>query len=316
MKGLTDIPGIRVGHVSDFDAITGCTAILCEPGAVGGVDIRGSASGTQEIDTLSPGHVTDRVHGILFAGGSAFGLEAAAGVRRYLAGRKVGYLFGGQHIPIVPSAILFDLGIAKPNVHPNLAMGEAAAVAATTDPVKEGCAGAGTGATIGKLFGIRQAMKGGIGSYTVTLPGGVLVSALVAVNALGDVRDPATGKIVAGARKTASSREFIDSQAEMKRGATIGAAPSNTTLAVVATNARLNKVQANKLAQFASLGMARTLYPVNTMADGDIAFALSLGAQQADIDNLGVAAAEAVAQSILRAVRLAKTLGGVPGLAG
>ena len=250
------------------------------------------------------------------AGGSAFGLEAAAGVRRYLAGRKVGYPFGGQHIPIVPSAILFDLGIAKPNVHPNVAMGEAAAVAATTDPVKEGCAGAGTGATIGKLFGIRQAMKGGIGSYTVTLPGGVLVSALVAVNALGDVRDPATGKIVAGARKTASSREFIDSQAEMKRGATIGAAPSNTTLAVVATNARLNKVQANKLAQFASLGMARTLYPVNTMADGDIAFALSLGAEQSDIDNLGVAAAEAVAQSILRAVRLAKTLGGVPGLAG
>jgi len=316
MSGLTDFPGIRVGHVSDFDAVTGCTAILCEQGAVGGVDIRGSASGTQEIDTLSPGHVTDRVHGILFAGGSAFGLEAAAGVRRYLAGRKVGYPFGGQHIPIVPSAILFDLGIAKPNVHPNVAMGEAAAVAATTDPVKEGCAGAGTGATIGKLFGIRQAMKGGIGSYTVTLPGGVLVSALVAVNALGDVRDPATGKIVAGARKTASSREFIDSQAEMKRGATIGAVPSNTTLAVVATNARLNKVQANKLAQFASLGMARTLYPVNTMADGDIAFALSLGAEQSDIDNLGVAAAEAVAQSILRAVRLAKTLGGVPGLAG
>jgi L-aminopeptidase/D-esterase-like protein len=195
-------------------------------------------------------------------------------------------------------------------------MGEAAAAAATTDPVKEGCAGAGTGATIGKLFGMRRAMKGGIGSYTVTLPGGVLVSALVAVNALGDVRDPATGKIVAGARKTAGSREFIDSHAEMMRGAIIGAAPGNTTLAVVATNARLNKVQANKLAQFASLGMARTIYPVNTMADGDIAFALSLGERQADIDNLGVAAAEAVAQSILRAVRLAKTLGGVPGLAG
>ena len=316
MKGLTDIPGIRVGHISDFEAITGCTAILCEQGAMGGVDIRGSASGTQEIDTLSPGHVTDRVHGILLSGGSAFGLEAAAGVRRYLAGRKVGYAFGGQHIPIVPAAILFDLGIGKPNVHPNAAMGEAAAAAATTEPVQEGSVGAGTGATVGKLFGMARARKGGIGSYTVTLPGGVLVAALVAVNALGDVRDPATGKIVAGARKTASSREFIDSQAEMKRGATIGAAPSNTTLAVVATNARLNKVQANKLAQFASLGMARTLYPVNTMADGDIAFALSLGAEQSDIDNLGVAAAEAVAQSILRAVRLAKTLGGVPGLAG
>ena len=316
MKGLTDIPGIRAGHVSDFDGVTGCTAILCEQGAVGGVDIRGSASGTQEIDTLSPGHVTDRVHGILLAGGSAFGLEAAAGVRRYLAGRKVGYAFGGQHIPIVPGAILFDLGIAKANVHPNAAMGEAAAAAATTDAVQEGCVGAGTGATIGKLFGMARAMKGGIGSFTVTLPGGVLVSALVAVNALGDVRDPATGKIIAGARKSASSREFVDSESEMKRGVVIGAATPNTTLAVVATNARLNKVQANKLAQFASLGMARTIYPVNTMADGDVAFALSLGALQADINNLGVAAAEAVAQSILRAVRLAKTLGGVPGLAG
>ena len=316
MKGLTDIPGIRAGHVSDFDGVTGCTAILCEQGAVGGVDIRGSASGTQEIDTLSPGHVTDRVHGILLAGGSAFGLEAAAGVRRYLAGRKVGYAFGGQHIPIVPGAILFDLGIAKANVHPNAAMGEAAAAAATTDAVREGCVGAGTGATIGKLFGMARAMKGGIGSFTVTLPGGVLVSALVAVNALGDVRDPATGKIIAGARKSASSREFVDSESEMKRGVVIGGATPNTTLAVVATNARLNKVQANKLAQFASLGMARTIYPVNTMADGDVAFALSLGALQADINNLGVAAAEAVAQSILRAVRLAKTLGGIPGLAG
>jgi L-aminopeptidase/D-esterase-like protein len=316
MKGLTDIPGIRAGHVSDFDAITGCTAILCEQGAVGGVDIRGSASGTQEIDTLSPGHVTDRVHGILLAGGSAFGLEAAAGVRRYLAGRKVGYAFGGQHIPIVPGAILFDLGIGKTNVHPNVAMGEAAAAAATTDAVTEGCVGAGTGATIGKLFGMARAMKGGVGTHTVTLPGGVLVSALVAVNALGDVRDPATGKIVAGARKDASSREFVDSAGEMMRGVAIGGTTGNTTLAVVATNARLNKVQANKLAQFASLGMARAIYPVNTMADGDIAFALSLGAVQADINILGVAAAEAVAQSILRAVRLAKTLGGVPGLAG
>jgi L-aminopeptidase/D-esterase-like protein len=316
MKGLTDIPGIRVGHVSDFAAITGCTAILCEQGAVGGVDIRGSASGTVEIDTLSPGHVTDRVHGILLAGGSAFGLEAAAGVRRYLAGRKVGYAFGGQHIPIVPGAILFDLGIGKTNVHPNVAMGEAAAAAATTDAVTEGCVGAGTGATIGKLFGMARAMKGGLGTYTVTLSGGVLVSAMVAVNALGDVRDPATGKIVAGARKDANSREFVDTAAEMMRGVAIGGTTGNTTLAVVATNAKLNKVQANKLAQFASLGMARTINPVNTMADGDIAFALSLGALQADINVLGVAAAEAVAQSILRAVRLAKTLGGVPGLAG
>jgi L-aminopeptidase/D-esterase-like protein len=237
-------------------------------------------------------------------------------VRRYLAGRKVGYLFGGQHIPIVAAAILFDLGIGKTNVHPNVAMGVAAAVAATTDAVKEGCVGAGTGATIGKLFGMARAMKGGVGSYTVTLPGGVLVAALVAVNALGDVRDPATGKIIAGARRNAGSSDFIDSEAEMMRGALVGGAKANTTLAVVATNAGLNKVQANKLAQFASLGMARTIYPVSTMFDGDIAFALSLGSLPADINTLGVAAGQAVAQSILRAVRLATTLGGVPGLAG
>src|ERR1039458_9085620 len=286
MKGLTDIPGIRAGHVSDFDAVTGCTAILCEQGAVGGVDIRGSASGTQEIDTLSPGHVTDQVHGILLAGGSAFGLEAAAGVRRYLAGRKVGYPFGGQHIPIVPGAILFDLGIAKANVHPNAAMGEAAAAAASTDAVEEGCVGAGTGATVGKLFGMKQAMKSGIGSFRVAPPGGGLVSSLVAVNAFGDVRDPDSGKIVAGARKAPDSREFAGTVEQMLRGELGSMQRSHTTLAVVATNARLTKVQANKLAQFASLGMARTIYPVNTMADGDIAFALSLGALQADINNL------------------------------
>jgi L-aminopeptidase/D-esterase-like protein len=322
MKGLTDIPGIRVGHVSDFQALTGCTAILCEQGAVGGVDIRGSASGTQEIDTLNPLHVTDQVHGILLAGGSAFGLEAAAGVRRYLAGRKVGYAFGGEHVPIVPAAILFDLALGKSNVHPNVAMGEAAAAAASADAVKEGCVGAGTGATVGKLFGMAQAMKSGIGTYTVTLPGGVLVSALVAVNALGDVRDLATGTLIAGLRASASSHELADTEREMKRGAMIGAtigaasAPRNTTLGVVVTNAKLNKVQANKLAQFGSLGMARTIYPVNTMVDGDVVFALSLGTLAADINNLGAAAAEALAQAILRAVKLAKTLGGVPGLAG
>jgi L-aminopeptidase/D-esterase-like protein len=314
MKGLTDIPGLHVGHVSDFEALTGCTAIVCEAGATGGVDIRGSATGTQEIDVLSPGHVTDKVHAILLAGGSAFGLEAAAGVRRYLASKKVGFAFGGQHIPIVPGAILFDLAIGKPGVHPNVAMGEAAAAAATDAAVQEGCVGAGTGATIGKLFGMSRAMKSGIGSWTVTLPGGLLVSALVALNAVGDVRDPATGKLMAGARKSADSHELIDSEAEMKRGAVIGGGRGNTTLGVVATNAKLNKVQANKLAEFASLGVARTIYPVNTMSDGDTTFALACGELQADINTLGTAAAEAMAQAVMRAAQLARSMGGVPGL--
>jgi L-aminopeptidase/D-esterase-like protein len=314
MKGLTDIPGIRVGHVSDYEALTGCTAILCEAGAIGGVDIRGSASGTEETPTLDPGHVTPLVHAILLAGGSAFGLEAASGVRRYLEHRGIGYDTGAAKVPIVPAAILYDLGIGKAGVRPTMAMGEAAAAAATTDAVKEGCAGAGTGATVGKILGMKQAMKSGIGSFTVALPAGVLVSSLVAVNAFGDVRDPATGKIVAGARTSPTSHSFIDTQEHMKRGSTGGFGGRNTTLAVVATNARLTKVQAHKLAEQASLGMARTIYPVNTMFDGDIAFALSLGDRDADLNTLGVAAAEAVSAAILRAVRFAKTLGGVPGL--
>jgi L-aminopeptidase/D-esterase-like protein len=316
MKGLTDIAGVKVGHVSDFEALTGCTAILCEGGAVGGVDIRGSASGTQEIDVLNPGHVSDRIHGVLLAGGSAFGLEAAAGVRRYLASRKIGFAFGGQHVPLVPAAILFDLSIGKPGVHPNVAMGEAAAAAATENAVQEGCVGAGTGATIGKLFGIKRAMKSGIGSWTVTLAGGVMVSSLVALNAVGDVRDPATGTLVAGARKSPDSRELADSEAAIRAGALIGGGRGNTTLGVVATNARLTKVQANKLAQLASLGVARTIYPVNTMSDGDTVFALGCGSLDANIDTIGVAASEALAQAILRAVRMSKTMGGVPGLAG
>jgi L-aminopeptidase/D-esterase-like protein len=315
MKGLTDVSGLRVGHVSDFDAITGCTAILCEQGAVAGVDIRGSASGTEETPTLDPGHVTARIHGILLAGGSAFGLEAASGVRRYLEHRGVGFDTGVAKVPIVPAAILYDLGIGKAGVRPNLAMGEAAAAAATTDPVKEGCVGAGTGATVGKVLGMTCAMKSGIGSFTVSLPGGVVMAALVAVNAFGDVRDPATGKIVAGARKEARSREFLDTSAHLKQVAARGWAGRNTTLGVVATNAVLTKVEANKLAQFASLGMARSIYPVNTMFDGDTVFALSLGDRHADINSLGVAAAEALAEAILRAVRIAHTLGGIPGLA-
>jgi len=311
---LTDIPGIRVGHVSDFEALTGCTAILCPQGAVGGVDIRGSASGTSETPTLSPSHVDPVAHGICLAGGSAFGLEASSGVRRYLEKHGAGVITPAGRIPIVPAAIIYDLGVAKAGKRPDLAMGEAAAAAATTGLVREGCVGVGTGATVGKALGMPNAMKGGIGSWTVKLPGGVLVSSLVVVNAFGDVRDPANGRIVAGARKSPDSREFADAESVLKQKAPAPLVRVNTTLAVVATNARLDKVETTKLAQFASLGMARAIYPVNTMLDGDVTFALSLGELRADINTLGIAAAEAVVQGILRGVRSAKTLGGVPGL--
>jgi L-aminopeptidase/D-esterase-like protein len=321
MKGLTDISGILVGHASDYDALTGCTAILCESGAVAGGDIRGSATGTVEWDLLNPFHLTERIHGVSFAGGSAFGLEAASGVRRYLEHRGVGFETGAAarpiKVPLVPGAILYDLGIGKATARPTREMGEAAAAAATDKAVVEGAVGAGTGATVGKLLGMRQAMKSGLGSWTVELEGrykGVMVSALAAVNAVGDVCDPATGKIVAGARTAPGSMEFADSVRIMKGGTPSGFSRANTSLVVVATNALLTKVQATKLAQFASLGVARAIRPVNTMSDGDVTIALSAGRASAPIDSIGVAAAEAVSESILRAVRLARSLGGLPGL--
>lgn len=321
MKGLTDIPGIRVGHASDYDALTGCTVVLCEAGAAAGGDVRGAATGTEEFQLLSPLHLTDRIHAVVLAGGSAFGLEAASGVRRYLEQKGVGFPTAAAKVPLVVGAILYDLGVGKANVRPTREMGEAAAAAATTGPVQEGCIGAGTGATIGKALGMARAMKSGIGSATVALEGdfaGALVSALAAVNAVGDVIDPATGKIVAGARTSAKGMEFADSARQVKRGARsrVLAPKENTTLVVVATNVRLAKPHATRLAEMASAGMARALSPAFTMSDGDLVIALSLGDQRADLSALGSAAAEAVAASIVRAARSARSLGGLPGLAG
>ncbi len=312
MKGLTDVPGILVGHASDYDGLTGCTVVLCERGAVPGGEIRGFATGTGEWDLLSPYHVTERIHAVVFAGGSAFGLEAASGVRRFLAHKNIGVETPSARVPLVVSAILYDLSIGKSSAHPSREMGESAAAAATDKAVTEGAVGAGTGATVGKILGMKGAMKSGIGSFTVTLNSGVRVSALAAVNAVGDVIDPATAKIIAGAR--GANGEFANGAQIMKNGAGQGLVRQNTTLVVVATNAALTKVDANRLAHVAQNGMARTINPVNTTSDGDVIIALSVGMEKASIDALGVAASEAVAESILRAVRSASTLGGVPGL--
>ncbi len=314
MKGLTDIAGIRVGHASDYDGLTGCTAILCEAGAVAGGDIRGSATGTEEWDVLNPLHVTDRIHAVVFAGRSVYGLEAASGVRRFLEHKGVGFRFGGLRVPIVPAAILFDFGVGQPGIRPTREMGESAAAAAHDGPVQEGAVGAGTGATVGKILGMKNAMKSGIGSFTVEIAGGVKVAALAAVNAAGDVRDPSTGRIIAGARVSPSSMEFADAARVLKTRPVETTSPRNTTLVVVATNAGLNKVEAAKLARFGSLGVARAINPVNMMSDGDVVVAMSAGTAKASLDALGVAAAEAVAESILRAVRMAPSLGGFPGL--
>ena len=314
MGTLTDIPGILVGHASDYDGLTGCTVILCEGGAVGGADVRGSATGTEEFDLMSPLNVTERLNAVVLSGGSAFGLESASGVRRYLEHKGIGYNTGVARVPLVPCAILFDLALGKAHARPTREMGESAAAAATNKPVAEGAVGAGTGASVGHLFGIARAMKSGIGSATVSLDGGVLVSSLAAVNAFGDVIDPASGKIIAGARVSETSREFANTAQSMKAGVRGGVGRSHTTLVVVATNAKLTKAMATKLAQLSSIGVARSISPVWTMYDGDILIALSMGTVEADVNALGVAGAEAVSQAIVRAVRMAPTLGGVPGL--
>jgi len=317
MKGLTDIPGIVVGHASDYDGLTGCTVVLCERGAVAGGDIRGSATGVDEWDVLNPMHVAPMIHGVVFSGGSAFGLESASGVRRFLEHKGVGFKTGAGPVPIVVGAILYDLGFGKKGVRPTREMAETAAAAASDRAVVEGAVGAGTGATVGKILGLANAMKSGVGSWTVALEGqnaGVMVSALAVVNALGDVHDPATGKIVAGARKAAGEAAFADSARLMKSMGPTGFSRENTTLVVVATNAALTKVEATKLAQLGQLGVARAVNPVNTMSDGDLVVAMSCGTSRAPIDALGVAASEAVTEAILRAVRMAPTLGGLPGL--
>jgi len=310
---ITDVPGIKVGHAQDFDAITGCTVVICEDGAVGGVDQRGGAPGTRETDLLRPMHLVERVHAVLLTGGSAFGLDAAAGVMAYLESRKIGFDVGVARVPIVPAAVLFDLDLGSAAVRPDAAMGRRACEAASTDPVEQGSVGAGTGARVGNLFGPMCRMKGGIGSASVTLGGGVVVGALVAVNCYGDVVDPDTGQIVAGARKPNAGHEFADTLASLRTfaGKTASSfAMRNTVIGVVATNAKLNKEQANKIAQIAHNGLARTIRPAHTMLDGDTIFALAAGQKKANITVIGAYAAEVVAQAIVNGVRAAASLGG------
>lgn len=314
MPQITDVTGIKVGHAADVHAVTGCTVILCEQGAVGGVDVRGSAPGTRETDVLRPMNLVERVHGVLLTGGSAFGLAAADGVMRFLDERGVGFDVTVAKVPLVAAAVVFDLMIGSATVRPTAEMGYAAARAASGGSVEEGSVGAGTGATVGKLMGPLSAMKGGVGTWAVGLPGGVVVGALVVVNAYGDVLDDRTGQILAGARDRATGR-FLNMAQALIGGHRSPGFGTNTTLVVVATNAGLTKEQANKLAQLGHDGLARVISPVHTMYDGDTVFALSTGDAKADMIPLGVAAVEVVAEAVKRAVRLAKGLGGIPGLA-
>ncbi|MEW6141581.1 MAG: P1 family peptidase [Chloroflexota bacterium] len=307
--GLEDI---KIGHWTDRKAATGCTVILCEKGAVAGVDVRGASPGTRETDLCRPINLVERVHAVLLSGGSAFGLNAAGGVMRYLEERGIGYKTAGGVVPIVPAAVLFDLAIGNPPVRPGPDEAYRACVNARSLWPEEGCTGAGTGAMVGQLFGPSRATKSGLGVSVETLSGGVTVLAIVAVNALGDVIDPETNRIIAGVRN-ASGKGFQSVYKLLKAGVTMPSqAPGHTTIGVIVTNARLNKEQANKVAQMAHDGLARTITPCHTMFDGDTLFALSCGEISADLTTVGAAGAEAMSRAVIRAVSKAKGICGVP----
>jgi L-aminopeptidase/D-esterase-like protein len=309
---LCDVPGVLVGHATDREALTGCTAVVFEEPAVVGVDVRGSSPGTRETDRLGPHGTVRRTHALLLTGGSAFGLAAAEGVVRFLEESDVGLDIGVARIPLVSAAVLFDLVVGDPSVRPGPEMGYEAASSAKSADFVQGSVGAGTGATVGKVLGLEGAMKGGVGSASVALEGGLIVGALAAVNAFGDVRDPRTGRVVAGPRledgTLGDTVELLpEAIARMGWG-------ENTTLGIVATNAALEKRDANKVAQMAHDGLARAIEPVHTTVDGDVVFAASAGEVEAATDVVGAWAARVMQEAILRAVQVAEGVPGIPSL--
>jgi L-aminopeptidase/D-esterase-like protein len=324
-NSITDVPGIEVGHAQNDEALTGCTVILCRKGAAAGVDVRGGAPGTRETDLLNPINLVGKIHAVTLSGGSAFGLDAASGVMHYLEEHKIGFNTGAARVPIVPSAILYDLGVGRANVRPDAGMGYEACLNASNQAVVEGNVGAGTGASVGKLLGQKLAMKSGIGSASISIGGGVIVGALAAVNAFGDVIDPNTGDIVAGVRsprvgplKIGKPGYFADTLQLMKsllgRAVLNLASRSNTVLGVVAVNASFTKTEMTKIAQMAHDGLARTIRPAHTMLDGDTIFAIATGGKKIDVSTAGAFAADTLAQAVVRAVRMAAPAGGLPGL--
>ena len=311
MMNITDIPGIQLGHAQDFTAATGCTVILCPDGAVAGVDVRGGAPGTRETDLLKPENYVEKIHAVMLAGGSAFGLDAAAGIMEYLEEKGIGFDVGVAKVPIVAGAVLFDLPCGDARIRPDKSMGYQACVAATGPGVLPvGSVGAGTGATVGKVFGMEHAMKGGLGSYCVKV-GNLMVGAVVAVNCLGDVINPRGGEVLAGAFRTNPFR-FLNSEDGLFRQAEAAGNlfAGNTTIGAIVTNAKLSKAQATKVASMAHDGYARTMRPAHTMLDGDTIFALSVGGVKIDISAVGALAARVMEEAVLCAVREATSLAG------
>jgi L-aminopeptidase/D-esterase-like protein len=323
ITSITDVHGILVGQAQNEEALTGCTVIICEEGAVGGVDQRGGSPGTRESDLLRPVHLVEKVHAVVLSGGSAFGLDSASGVVRYLEEKGIGFNTGVARVPIVPGAILFDLAVGDSSVRPSPEMGYQACLNSSSNKPLEGNYGAGAGATIGKILGMGQAMKSGIGTASVTVGNGVIIGAIMAVNAFGDVIDPIKSEIIAGVRGIKKGPIkigegiFADTLKVMEGfiGQTIlrFASSQNTVIGVVATNARLTKEQANKVAQMGQCGLARTIRPANTMFDGDTIFVMATGQKKVDVNIVGAFAAQAVEEAILRGVKNAKSTGGLPG---
>ena len=307
---ITDIPGIRVGHYTNLEAATGCTVILCDTPAIGGVEVRGGAPATRETDLLHSHNLVEEVNAIVLTGGSAFGLDAASGVMRYLEEHGLGYDTGIVRVPIVPAAAIFDLGFGTASIRPDAEAGYRACEQATSEPVLQGNVGAGTGATVGKMAGPAFMMKGGLGSASMLMSDGTLVGALVVVNALGDIVDPGTRQIIAGTRNPTGE------------GFLAASLTANTTIAVVATTASLSKHQVNKMVQMAHNGIAQTIHPAHTMFDGDAIFGLAMGPKSqlatnstlaaTQVSTIGAAAATTLARAIIKAVRNATELHGIP----
>ena len=309
LNQITDVPGVKVGNKENQQALTGCTALLFEDGAVAGVDVRGSAPGTRETDLLNPVNLVDKVHAICLSGGSAFGLDAATGVMQFLEEKGIGLDVGVAKVPIVPAAVLFDLACGNPKVRPDKKMGYEAAKAATTEKFSTGNYGAGCGATVGKLAGPDFCMKGGLGSASIRLGNGVVIGAIVAVNPVGDVRDGSTQCILAGPYKDGM---IVDSLKLIEQNYFPPIrAGSNTTIGVVAVNANLTKAEATKVAQMAQDGYARTIFPAHTMFDGDTIFAVATGGEKVPVDVIGSLAAKVMERAIIDAVKSADSIEGI-----
>ncbi len=309
---IIDVGGIKVGHSTDFNALKGCTIVLCEDGCMGGVDVRGGAPGTREVALLGPLATMGEVNGIMLAGGSAFGLEAACGAMDYLEERGIGYDVRVTKVPIIPSAVLFDLAVGDCKIRPDKRMGYEACENAKSDELERGSVGAGTGATVGKIFGYENCMKSGIGSASIRV-GDLVVGAIFAVNAFGDVYDAETNKIIAGALNP-ERNGFADTLNLFKGEASGSPISQNTTIGVVATNAKLTKPEINKVAQMAHDGCARAIRPVHTMYDGDAIFGLSTCEVKADATSVGILGAEVTARAIVDGIKTAKSLGGLPSM--